>query len=143
MSGRSIEELKKYISDILVNHSHEFAAKLSQCREEIILAFMAKYGLQPNQCKLIYQDNEFWVEAKEDVAVAVNNFDELLDDNIIEPSDGFLLHNCEISYKHLNDKYQSLVCYLRVVLCDLSLDEKSNPLFVGIENKLKSLGELE
>ena len=63
--SKTMEELRKEFNSIFHNKCEEFALKIMECQDEIILAFMAKYGLQPDECVLCYQENKFWVEKKE------------------------------------------------------------------------------
>jgi len=107
-----IEEFKKTVNTFqrLYKESvEEFSLKLSEMQEEIILGFLAKYNIQPDQIRLCYQGNNFWVEKKDN-----------------------------IDYQ---EKYRELADYLKIVLCDMPIDRVCDPVFMGIEKKLESLGE--
>jgi hypothetical protein len=58
------------------------AAKMMvESQTEIMIAFMAKYGIQPNECILCYQGNKFWVESKEIRDKWISVKDKLPNDN--------------------------------------------------------------
>jgi hypothetical protein len=62
---KTIEEWRLEINDLFTKSVNEAAKIMNDMQSEIIIAFCAKYGLEPNQCILCYQGNKFWVEKKD------------------------------------------------------------------------------
>lgn len=57
-----IDDFREEMQPIFMKDIDDFMKKLNNCKEEIILAFIAKYGLQPDEVRLCYQENTFWVD---------------------------------------------------------------------------------
>lgn len=57
----NIEKLHLAMNDSI----QVFNKTLYECREEILVAFMAKYGLQPDECEQVIQGNIWYVRRKE------------------------------------------------------------------------------
>ena len=63
---KTIEEWRQEILHELMMKSANDAAKLmNEMQSEILIAFCAKYNLQPDQAVLCYQGNKFWVDKKD------------------------------------------------------------------------------
>jgi predicted Holliday junction resolvase-like endonuclease len=63
---KTIEEHRKEIQSLAEKSVKESVDLIHSISEEIMIAFMAKYKLSPEQCVLKYQGNKFWVEKKDE-----------------------------------------------------------------------------
>ncbi len=61
---KTIEEFRQEINDLMVKCSNDAVKMMVNMQSEIMIAFCAKYGLQPDEVILCYQGNKFWVEKK-------------------------------------------------------------------------------
>lgn len=61
---KTIEEFRQELSELIKKSSNEAAKLMANMQEEIIIAFIAKYKLQPEEVILFYEGNKFWVEPK-------------------------------------------------------------------------------
>jgi hypothetical protein len=61
---KTMDEYRIEFTELFLESAQEFAIKLGECQSEILLAFCAKYGMQPDEAVLLYQGNKFWVEKK-------------------------------------------------------------------------------
>ena len=68
-SSKTIEQHREDLTDILKKSIDDFVQKTSECKEEILLAFIAKYGCHPDEvvaCQMTNHNGvtQFWVEKK-------------------------------------------------------------------------------
>lgn len=68
-SSKTIEQYREDLTDIVKKSVDSFVRKTTECKEEILLAFIAKYGCHPDEivaCQMTRPDGvtEFWVEKK-------------------------------------------------------------------------------
>lgn len=62
---KSIEEWREEINEMVRKSQNDAAKLMVDMQTEIMIAFAAKYKLQPNEVILCYQGNKFWVEKKD------------------------------------------------------------------------------
>lgn len=90
---KTIEEWRDELQAIVKISVDEASRLIANSKEEILIAFMAKYSLQPNECIVCYSGDKFWVERKETIA----------SDSVYE------LIKCQKAFNILHDKYQKLL----------------------------------
>lgn len=62
---KTIDDWREEINELFLKSSNEALKLINNMQTEIIIAFCAKYNLQPNEVVLCYQGNKFWVEKRE------------------------------------------------------------------------------
>lgn len=62
----TIEEIRIELNALFKDSAEKAMKVMADTQEEIVIAFCAKYGLHPEECISVYQDNKFWVEKKSD-----------------------------------------------------------------------------
>jgi hypothetical protein len=70
-SSKTIEQYREDLTDVIKESVDIFVRKTTECKEEILLAFIAKYGCHPDQvvaCQMTKPDGvtEFWVRMKDE-----------------------------------------------------------------------------
>ena len=61
---RPMHEIREEIQQI-AKENIDFAMKIiDNIKEEILIAFLAKYGAQPDEIVCCYKDGEWWVEKR-------------------------------------------------------------------------------
>lgn len=61
----TIEEWRESINDMMKKSANDAAKIMTDMSTEIVIAFCAKYHLQPEEAVLCYQGNKFWVDQKD------------------------------------------------------------------------------
>jgi len=64
----TIEEWRESINDMMKKSANDAAQIMIDMSAEIVIAFCAKYHLQPEEAVLCYQGNKFWVDKKESIS---------------------------------------------------------------------------
>lgn len=64
---KTIEDFREEINELFKKSSCEAAKFMVNCQTEIMIAFCAKYAIQPDEIILCYQGNRFWVEKKDKI----------------------------------------------------------------------------
>jgi hypothetical protein len=133
LTNKTMEMWQKEISDLAKESATIAVQKIAECREEILIAFLAKYNMQPNEAVIVQQGLKTWVEKTQSSAQ--------------EDLSKYHLHKelarAQTAFDELHHKYESLVDYLKIVLCDMPAEQKFDGIFIDIERKLISLGEIE
>lgn len=70
-SSKTIEKYREDLTDIVKKSMDSFVQKTIECKEEILLAFIAKYGCHPDDviaCQMTNKNGviKFWVEKKDE-----------------------------------------------------------------------------
>lgn len=61
---KTIEEWREELNALFLKSSAESLKIMHDMQSEIIIAFIAKYKLQPEEVIMCFQNNTFWVEKK-------------------------------------------------------------------------------
>ena len=59
---KTIEEWRIELNNLMNKNSEEAIKIMCEVSEEIVIAFCAKYKLNPEEAISVYQGNKFWVE---------------------------------------------------------------------------------
>lgn len=68
-SSKTIEQYRENLAETIKKSVESFVQKTSACKEEILLAFIAKYGCHPDEVVACQATNangvtEFWIEKR-------------------------------------------------------------------------------
>jgi len=61
---KTIDEMREEFQALFKISVEEAIKKIHDTQEEIMIAFMAKYKLYPEEVRLCYQGTNFWVEKR-------------------------------------------------------------------------------
>lgn len=64
MTIKTMDEIREEIQGIAKQCMDEALKTIINTKEEILIAFIAKYGLQPDEIAMCYQGTRCWVEKR-------------------------------------------------------------------------------
>ena len=63
--SKTMDDWREEFNELFKKSTNEAMKIMLNCSTDILIAFCAKYGIQPDEAILCYQGNKFWVEKKE------------------------------------------------------------------------------
>lgn len=68
-TNKTIEQYRDHLTDMMRQSTEKFISEITKCKEEILIAFLAKYDAEPDDviaCQMTDQNGgmKFWVEKK-------------------------------------------------------------------------------
>ena len=64
MNEKTMDEIRVEIHNLATGSMEEASKAIFSAQEEILIAFIAKYGIQPDEAALCFQGSRFWVEKR-------------------------------------------------------------------------------
>src|ERR1700679_3112234 len=102
---KDIEEHREILQGIATESMEEAVKIIIECHEEIVIAFMAKYKLSPEDVITCHEGNKFWVEKRDD-------------EHIIKMTEGRIK-----SYNNLLDVYKKLLGFINSIITNFTQAE--------------------